>query len=145
MTDCALFRERLLCVQNGSSTDLHAQFCFFLKRICRPNQHPSQNSTPSICSTSPSIDEAPAPRNSGLIIPDHWRSEIELCIEDKCFTDSARNQVVRTLVNQLFAKSSKPTRSDCEKVARKLILVYPFARDNLGNGYVSIYHACWPS
>lgn len=75
--------------------------------------------------------------NADMTIPDHWRPEVEQCIADNCFTDSARNEVVRTLVNQLFCRSSKPTRQECEKMARKLILAYPFAKDDLGNGYVS--------
>lgn len=71
-----------------------------------------------------------------IVIPDHWRPEIEQCIEDMNFSDSARNEVVRTLVNLLFITSGKPSRDDCEQLARKLILVYPFAKDDLGNGYV---------
>lgn len=45
--------------------------------------------------------------------------------------------MIRALVHQLFAKSRKPTRSQCEDLARKLILKYPFVKDDLGNGYVS--------
>ena len=52
-------------------------------------------------------------------------------------TDSARNEIVRSLVNQLSTRASKPTRSQCEKFARKLILKYPFVKDDMGNGYVS--------
>ena len=98
------------------------------------------SSTPSSYS---SCSEPPSTRKKAadIVIPNHWRPEIEQCIHDKCFSDRARNEVVRTLVNQLFAMSSKPSRGDCEQLARKLILVYPFARDDLGNGYVSRAHA----
>ena len=36
----------------------------------------------------------------------------------------------------------KPIRNHCEQVARKLILKYPFMKDDMGDGYVSfdIYH-----
>ena len=74
----------------------------------------------------------------GVIIPDHWGPEVESCITAKCLSDNARAEIKRTLVSQLFAKSSTPNRSDCDQIARKLILKYPFMKDNLGNGYVSL-------
>lgn len=73
----------------------------------------------------------------GVVIPDHWRPEVESCIAAKHLSDNARAEIKRTLVSQLFAKSSRPSRSDCDQIARKLILKYPFMKDNLGNGYVS--------
>lgn len=77
------------------------------------------------------------PSGSEIRIPDHWRPEVEQCITQQCLTGSARNEMVRALVNQLFAKSRKPTRYQCEDLARDLILKYPFVKDDLGNGYVS--------
>lgn len=77
-----------------------------------------------------------------VLIPDHWRPEVEICIEDQCFSDGARNEVVRTLADQLFSKATKPTRAQCDSMARKLILKYPFAKDKLGNGYVSYAETC---
>ena len=53
------------------------------------------------------------------------------------FSPSTQNQIVRILVSQLFCHSTKPTRLHCEDLERKFILKYPFAKDNLGNGYVS--------
>ena len=76
--------------------------------------------------------------SSEIVIPDHWRPEIEQCIFEKNISDSARNEIVRILVSQLFCKFSKPTTSQCADVARKFILKYPFAKDDLGNGYVSL-------
>ena len=61
---------------------------------------------------------------------------MESCISSKHLTDNARAEIKRTLVNQLFARSSKPDRSDCDQIARKLILKYPFMKDDIGNGYV---------
>lgn len=84
------------------------------------------------------IFEAPSSStSSSLEIPDHWRPEVQSCLEDKCLTNGARNEIVRTLVHLLFAKVSKPTRLQCEDLARKLIMKYPFIKDDLGNGYVS--------
>ena len=112
----------------------------------------SQNNRPvAIVSTSPSSSQvlpcSPATstlssvpsssRDSDIKIPDRWRPEVELAIEDKSLNDSARNGIVRTLVGHLFEKSTKPNRSQCEEVARKFILKYPFFKDDLGNGYVS--------
>jgi len=95
-------------------------------------------STISLFST-PSGTSPPNPRCGDISIPDHWHPEIESCLREECLTDSARNEMVRTLVNQLFARSSKPTRTQCEDLSRKLILKYPFLKDDMGNGYVS-YH-----
>jgi hypothetical protein len=67
-------------------------------------------------------------------VPSHWRPEIEECLLEKCLSDSARNEIVRTLVNLMFARMKKPARQNCEDFARKLIMKYPFL---MGNGYVS--------
>ena len=75
-----------------------------------------------------------------LIFPTHWRPEVEHCLQEKCLSSSARSDMVRTLVNLLFTKSSKPSRDQCEKLARRIILKYPFAKDDLGNGYVSRFN-----
>ena len=49
-----------------------------------------------------------------------------------------RNDIVRTLVILTISKVvSKPSRSNCEQVARLLILKYPFKKDDVGDGYVS--------
>lgn len=70
---------------------------------------------------------------AGIVIPDHWQPDVESCISSKHLTDNARAEIKRTLVNQLFARSSKPDRSDCDQIARKLILKYPFMKDDIGN------------
>ena len=67
--------------------------------------------------------------SDSFLIHDHWRPEVEVCIKDKSVNPSARNEIVRTLVTQLF--------SMCEEGSRKLILKYPFLKDHMGNGYVS--------
>lgn len=86
---------------------------------------------------APSTGASHSSAAGGIVIPDHWRPEVESCIAAKYLSDNARAEIKRTLVSQLFAKSSRPNRSDCDQIARKLILKYPFMKDNLGNGYVS--------
>ena len=75
--------------------------------------------------------------NEEIIIPSHWRPEVEVCLNEKSITDSARNMIIRSLVNLLFSKDAKPSRANCENVARRLILKNPFLKDDMGNGYVS--------
>ena len=73
-----------------------------------------------------------------IVIPDHWRPEVEECLQRKILTPNARQEMVRTVVSQLFARHSRPNRADCEKVARQIILKYPFTKDDMGCGYVSL-------
>ncbi len=72
-----------------------------------------------------------------VLIPEHWRPEVECCIREKHLNDSSRNEIVRVLVSQLFSVTTKPTRAQCEDLGRKFIMKYPFSKDDLGNGYVS--------
>ena len=75
--------------------------------------------------------------SDSIRIPEHWRPEVEKCINVRCLTDTARSEIVRVIVTQLFARSRKPSRDECDCHARKLILKYPFMRDDMGNGCVS--------
>ena len=53
----------------------------------------------------------------------------------------SKNDIVRTLVSMMMSKvGAKPTRGQCEQVARDLILKYPFMKDDIGDGYVSIVY-----
>ena len=71
-------------------------------------------------------------------IPTHWWPETESCIKMKDLTTECRSDIVRTLVTLMITKvGPKPTKCQCEKVARKLILKYPFMKDDIGFGYVS--------
>ena len=90
-------------------------------------------STSSDSMTVSNVSKSPG----DITIPEHWRPEVELCIQEKSISDSSRAEIVRTLVNLLFARASKPTKYQCEELARKLILKFPFMRDDMGNGYVS--------
>lgn len=74
-----------------------------------------------------------------LSIPDNWKPEMMQSIRNKCVSDSARNEMVRVLVNVLFSSSPKPTRQQCNEMAQKLVLKYPSTKDKIGNGYVRQY------
>lgn len=97
---------------------------------------PRTSATPSVASAL-SDSLSPPPVQGEIQIPNHWRPEVDECLAEKSLSDSARHEIVRTLVNLLFARTTKPTRHDCEHLARKLIMKHPFLKDDLGNGYVS--------
>jgi len=130
--------------------------CNFLQSPPAPfNTSTSANSSLSAATTtallcitsSPSIsgntsyssnldDSSSAPK---LHIPDIWCPEVSLCLKKKELTDSAWNDMIRCLVGILFSVSQKPTRSQCDELAQKLILKYPAVKDEQGNGYVCPY------
>ncbi len=61
--------------------------------------------------------------------------------EEKCklLTTATRNEIVRDLVTQMYAHTSKPDRPFCTVVAKSLVKKYPFMKDAGRNvsGYVS--------
>ena len=78
--------------------------------------------------------------HSWPLAPRGWRLSSQKVFDSKCPSRDS----IRTVASQLFAKSQRPTRSDCDQVSRQLILKYPFTKDDLGCGYVSflvIIHA----
>ncbi|XP_064382258.1 uncharacterized protein LOC135344490 isoform X1 [Halichondria panicea] len=90
----------------------------------------SSESPPSEASTMPRARDREI-----LTIPTSWRPEIQDCITDEMLDISARNEIVRTLVNILFTCYSSPTRAQCSSLARRLILQYGFMKDDQGSGY----------
>lgn len=77
------------------------------------------------------------PQTGPCKIPEHWRPEIEEAIQNRTLSATIRSEIVRVLVDQLYAKSSKPTRAMCEELAKALITKYPFMKDDQKIGYVS--------
>jgi len=76
---------------------------------------------------------------SPVKIPAHWRPDTLKCIKQKLLSSDSRNDIVRTLVSIMMSKvGAKPTRGQCEQVARDLILKYPFMKDDIGDGYVRL-------
>ena len=74
----------------------------------------------------------------GFSIPSKWRPSIMDAIEDKQLTPDVRNEVVRDLVTHMYGFMLKPNSSFCQYCAQRLILKYPFMRDSVGTGYVSV-------
>ena len=61
-----------------------------------PSVHEYVSKTPSTCTSS---SQASSSGKGELKIPDHWRPEIEQCIAEQKLTQSARNEIVRTLAS----------------------------------------------
>ena len=60
------------------------------------------------------------------------------CYNRRQLTNESRLDIIRTLVSLTISKfGPEPTKHQLEEVARKLVLKYPFMKDDLGNGYVS--------
>lgn len=87
----------------------------------------------------------------GFKIPEMWRPSIMAAInaptiEDKRknLTPSVRNKIVRDLVTQVYAYTSKPTKAFLTEVAKKLVQKYAFMKDHGEGvtGYVSYLLAC---
>ena len=72
------------------------------------------------------------------MVPDQWREDTQASIDAKDLSKESRSDISRTLVTLMTAKyGPNPGKAKCEEVARKLILKYPFMKDDLGSGYVS--------
>ena len=95
------------------------------------------HTSPSQSSVADTASVASSAGSSVSVIPEHWRPEVEECLKQQCLTPKARDEITRTLVNVLFSRVPRPSRVDCDAMARKLILKYPCAKDDLGCGYVS--------
>ena len=71
-------------------------------------------------------------------LPKFWREETQEALDEGILNEAVEGDIVRTLVTLLTAKyGPRPGRMLCEDLARQLILKYPFAKDDLGSGYVS--------
>lgn len=94
----------------------------------------SASETSSGVSSSVSSKDARCPS-----IPSHWSRSTQSAINDKKLDAKIRCDIVRTMVTLLIAKSGPhPNKSEIELFSRQLVLKYPFMRDDIGTGYVSI-------
>ena len=101
-------------------------------------------------SPSPGLVSPTSPRSFSTIsttpsrvvqLPEFWRQETQEALDEGILYESVRGDITRTLVTLLTARyGPKPSRTHYEYLARQLILKYPFAKDDLGSGYVSILH-----
>ena len=111
-----------------------------------PEKHSMQESpsAPSISNVSSSSTTSDIFSYGNFEIPSHWRPETMECIETKRLTNDCRVDIVRTLVTLVTSKvGPKPSKSQLEQVAYGLILKYPFMKDDLGSGYVSLTYTCF--
>ena len=90
----------------------------------------SDSSSSIAMGTSASVISGGSSNATCADIPKLWKPSITSCINKKELTDGVRGEIVRTLVDILFQKSQKPTHDDCVDLARKLILAYPWMKDN---------------
>lgn len=103
-----------------------------------------ESPAPSISNVSNSSSTSGMFSYGNFEIPVHWRPETMECIETKRLTNDCRVDIVRTLVTLVTSKvGPKPSKSQLEQVARGLILKYPFMKDDLGSGYVSLTCMCF--
>lgn len=72
-------------------------------------------------------------------MPNKWRPSIMFAIKESKLTPDVRNEVVRDLVTHMYSYVERPTSAFCKFVAQRLILQFPFMRDSMGTGFVSIY------
>lgn len=101
-----------------------------------PSTSPGPSSPTSPGSIS-SISTTPSRASNKVRLPDFWREETQECLDEGILDEVCRGDITRTLVTLLNAKfGPKPGRARCEDLARQLILKYPFAKDDLGSGYV---------
>ena len=109
----------------------------------QPNSPPASPSfSPTSCGPgSPSSVSTTLSSVDKAYIPDFWRDDTQRCIDEGVLDDASRSDIVRTLVTLLVSKyGPKPGRVRLEEVGRALILKYPFMKDDIGNGYVSVLH-----
>ena len=95
---------------------------------------------PSSHAGSSSLGSSISGRSSAsneFLVPEQWKEDTRACIDAKVMSKESRGDISRTLVTLMTAKyGSNPGRTRCEEIARKLILKYPFMKDDLGSGYV---------
>ena len=78
--------------------------------------------------------------SNDIIVPDLWQEDTQACIDAKVLSPESRSDISRTLVTLVTAKHGpNPGKTMFDEVARKLILKYPFMKDDMGSGYVSRY------
>ena len=70
-------------------------------------------------------------------IPDKWEPDIQQYLDSKSINSKICHRMVRVLVERLFGRYPKPSRDNCEELARNLVSKYPFLKDDYGNRYVS--------
>ena len=67
-----------------------------------------------------------------------WQEDFQASIDAEDLSKESGSGISRTLVTFMTDKyGPNPGKARCKEVARKLILMYPLMKDDLGSGYVS--------
>ena len=72
-----------------------------------------------------------------ITLPKCFSASVE-SLEKKNMPPKVRSAFVRELIVHMTSYGIRPPRNFCSAVARRIILKYPFLRDAVGSGYVSI-------
>ena len=110
-----------------------------------PVNRSTQESVSQVSGSSRSSHEKRSLVSSGrqstsneIIIPQQWQEDTQACINAKVLTQESRGNICRTLVTLVTAKyRPNPGKGKIDDIARKLILKYPFMKDDMGSWYVS--------
>ena len=92
-------------------------------------------STPASSVVGSSVSTASASKE--VEIPDNWEPDIQKYLHNQSINCKIRHRMIRVLVERMFSKYPKPSRANCEELARNLVAKYPFLKDDYGNRYVS--------
>lgn len=71
-------------------------------------------------------------------LPKCFSAVVMESLEKKDMKPKVRSAFVRELIVHMTSYGVKPSKNFCSSVARKIVLKYPFLRDAVGSGYVSI-------
>lgn len=136
--NCYLFLQEPVLLPVGSSGHLASS-----SAASQPHSPPALPSfSPTSCGPgSPSSVSTTPSRLDKVYIPDFRKDDTQHCIDEGVLNNASPSDIVRTLVTLLVSKyGSRPGRVQLEEVGRVLILKYPFMKDEIGNGYVSVFH-----
>ena len=104
----------------------------------------SRPSTPSLIQSDGGSMSGASSSSSGDLVPSHWSAATQKAVNEQKLDAKVRCDIVRTLATLLISRyGPQPRKSDIQRFAQKLILKYPFMRDDIGTGYVSTcYSVC---
>lgn len=71
-------------------------------------------------------------------LPKCFSSTVMESLEKKSMEPKVRSAFTRELIVHMTSYGIRPSSNFCSAVARRIILKYPFLRDSVGSGYVSI-------
>ena len=108
----------------------------YVSPIIRPETPSSSKSDSGSISGASGLSSG---ASSELVIPSHWSATTQKAIDEQKLDAKVRCDMVRTLATLLITKyGSQPRKCDIQQFARQLILKYPYMRDDIGTGYVSV-------